>query len=334
MNVLGEGFPFEIISQIITRQKVQGLKTRTTKEAIALESNNAWCKLVSSTEEFVNNKNNSVKADSYILFNGVGKTGLTQGVATTNTIDSNTAYGIGGTEFGILPMPGIISAIVTHENRGSLRRAEVKIKAYNKEQFSIIDTLYMRLGYTILLEWGHSMYYIGDTLHTTTTTLDEEFLKGKISYLTFLSKIDKKRKKTQGNYDALLGRISNFDWVFNQDGTYDITVKISSFGNVIESLQINVSLPQILTETNNTVDEKQAAAIQIRAYASANAIGEFLNRGVPDADVEKFIEQKLEEQKQQQQEQQQQVKYMSEKSYFSQQNGYDNKIFIAEPNDR
>ena len=292
MNILGEGFPLEILSQIVTRQKLQGLKTRTIENSIKLQNNNAWCKLISSTNDL--NDSNKI-AKQYILFNGVGKTGLTQGVATTNTIDSNTAYGIGGTEFGILPMPGIISAIVTHENRGSLRRAEVKIKAYNKEQFSIIDTLYMRLGYTILLEWGHSMYYIGDTLHTTTTTLDEEFLKGKISYLTFLSKIDKKRKKTQGNYDALLGRISNFDWVFNQDGTYDITVKISSFGNVIESLQINVSLPQILTETNNTVDEKQAAAIQIRAYASTNAIGEFLNKGVPDADVQEAIRKKEEE---------------------------------------
>lgn len=295
MNVLGEGFPFEIISQIITRQKVQGLKTRTTKEAIALESNNAWCKLVSSTEEFINNKNNSVKADSYILFNGVGKTGLTQGVATTNTIDSNTAYGIGGTEFGILPMPGIISAIVTHENRGSLRRAEVKIKAYNREQFDIVNTLYMRLGYTILLEWGHSTYYIEDTLQNATTTLAEEFLKGGVSYLAFLSKIDKKRKKTQGNYDALLGRISNFDWIFNQDGTYDITVKIVSFGDIIESLKVNVSLPSVLTTVDDQVDNNQLAALIVRDYATTNAIGEFLNKGVPDADVQEAIRKKEEE---------------------------------------
>ena len=34
----------------------------------------------------------------------------------------------------------------------------INIKAYNTTQFNIIDLLYLRLGYTVLLEWGHSIY--------------------------------------------------------------------------------------------------------------------------------------------------------------------------------
>lgn len=289
MNILGEGFPLEILFQIYSRQKLHGLEKRTTSNLNKLTNNNVWCKLVSSTNDL---NNSNAQAEKYILFNGVGQSGLTQGVATLNTINPNTAYGIGGTELGLRPMPGIVSAVINHENRGSLRQAEVKIKAYNKEQFDIVSTLYMRLGYTILLEWGNSMYYLGSTPQTTTTTLDKEFLKGGTSYLSFLSKIDKKRKETHGNYDALLGRISNYNWDFNQDGSYDITIKISSFGNVIESLKINVSLPSSLTNVTGEVNEKQDAAMQIRAYATANSIGEFLNRGVPDEDILNLIEAK------------------------------------------
>jgi len=55
-------------------------------------------------------------------------------------------------------MPGIESVDVKALERGSIRRATVTLKAYNKEQFDIIDILYLRLGYTLLLEWGDSHY--------------------------------------------------------------------------------------------------------------------------------------------------------------------------------
>jgi hypothetical protein len=44
-------------------------------------------------------------------------------------------------------------------NRGSIKKATVKIKAYSRDQFDILDILYMRLGHTVLLEWGWSHYF-------------------------------------------------------------------------------------------------------------------------------------------------------------------------------
>ena len=46
------------------------------------------------------------------------------------------------------------------------------MKAYNKSQFDIIDALYLRLGYTVLLEWGNGMYLDnGGNLQTNYSTL-------------------------------------------------------------------------------------------------------------------------------------------------------------------
>ena len=55
-------------------------------------------------------------------------------------------------------MPGIVDANITCLNRGSLKKAIINIKAHNRSQLDIIDALYMRLGYTVLLEWGNSSY--------------------------------------------------------------------------------------------------------------------------------------------------------------------------------
>ena len=58
-----------------------------------------------------------------------------------------------------------------------------------------------------------------------------------------LSNITIERRKSGGNYDGFFGKITNFDWKFNTDGTYDITVFAISIGDVIESLTINRTLP-------------------------------------------------------------------------------------------
>lgn len=70
----------------------------------------------------------------------------------------NSAYGLGGREYGQQPMPGITDFSIKSLNRGSLKRAEVSIKANNKYQFELIETLYLRLGYSMMIEWGYSHY--------------------------------------------------------------------------------------------------------------------------------------------------------------------------------
>ena len=92
---------------------------------------------------------------------------------------------------------------------------------------------------------GNSSYfedngkYIKDNPHS----LADEFLLGRLNYDTIYTRIQEERIKSCGNYDALIGKVVNFSWTFTKDLTYEITLKIISMGDVIESLKTNALLP-------------------------------------------------------------------------------------------
>ena len=178
--------------------------------------------------------------------------------------NDNFSYGLGGTSFGITPPPGIISAKVNCKNRGSIREATVEIKAQNKFQFELIELLYLRLGYSMMLEWGWDKYQSSDSNNSLqqveNTIIDNQWFnwKGK-SFNSVLPAIEKYRELYEGNYDGFLGKVVNFDWTFNQDGSYDITLKLITVGDVIESLTVN--LPQNIVsigELKKEISEKYA----------------------------------------------------------------------------
>ena len=159
-------------------------------------------------------------------------------------INSNPAYGAGGTNFGFSPMPGITSVELRDLNRGSIKKATINLKVHNVSQFDIIDVLYLRLGYTVCLEWGYNKYINSETGNLEmigNTLIDKEFwLESNTPYPDFLDKIEEKREQYEGNYDGIIGVISNFSWEFQDDGTYDVKIEIISLGDVIESLKVNL----------------------------------------------------------------------------------------------
>ena len=261
MNIFGEGLPEEILKQIRHRQEVYGSgyqredgvgnSLRNEDQIVYLNSKTSWCKLVSGvnienidelnnpTIAALNIKDNEL-AKKFVLFNGTTDNDnprLREGISPFDSIlGGNNAYGIGGTEFGIRPMMGIQSANIKHENAGSLRRAEVKIKAFNRAQFEIVDILYLRVGFSVLLEWGHSMVIDNNGAIDTNPvglSLSSEFLNGESSYEDFLQLIYDQRLATGGNYDAMLAKVVNFQWSLNPDGSYDITLKLASIGDEI-----------------------------------------------------------------------------------------------------
>ena len=64
-----------------------------------------------------------------------------------------------GDNYGIVPMPGITDAnIRTKSAYGSLREAKINFKCHNQRQLEILELLYMRPGYPILLEWKSRTY--------------------------------------------------------------------------------------------------------------------------------------------------------------------------------
>ena len=78
-------------------------------------------------------------------------------------------------------MPGITSVqIDTQGALGSIRAATINFKVWDKDQLDIIDALYFKLGYTMLLEWGNTFYY---------KTGNSELLKGEDSQIDPFSSI-------------------------------------------------------------------------------------------------------------------------------------------------
>jgi hypothetical protein len=181
------------------------------------------------------------------------------GVSSTTDLWNNNSYGLGGTDFGLVPAPGLISAKIDCKERGSIREATVELKAYNLFQFELIELLYLRLGYTMLLEWGWNKYLDRDEkLKSMGNTLIEDLWFQDLptnNYRSVIKSISKYRKLYDSNYDGFLGKVVNFDWRFQPNGTYNITLKLITIGDVIESLKVN--LPSKLTtaaQLNNVIN--------------------------------------------------------------------------------
>jgi len=274
MNIVGEGFNKKITEQIKQRQKIYGSINRNNDELNYLNSRTGWCRLVSSVDVTVDGTtirnlgmSGTSLASQYVLFSGIQAGGYTRaGVAQSNSFHSPYAYGLGGTEFGLKPMPGIKSAKITTETRGSIKKATLQIQANNRFQFDVIDILYMRLGYSVLLEWGQSSYYnnSGTYIKDNTHSLANAFLTKKhkgedVTYETILSMIETERYDSCGNYDALFAKVVNFNWTYTKEGTYDITISLISMGDVIESLKANNLLNGLQSSAYQTQVAEQKA---------------------------------------------------------------------------
>jgi len=288
MNIVGEGFPNEIINQIDQRQKKIGSANRTNQELTWMNSKTGWVRLVSS----VNVTQAGIRdlpytgdelAKNFILFNGTTSTitGPRAGVWPGEGNFNNYAYGLGGTEFGLRPMPGISYAETKNENRGSLRTSTVKVTCYNRQQFDIIDLLYLRLGYSVLLEWGNSSFFYNNGTYEENNpfSLANDFLNGTLKYDSYPQTLQEKRLASNGNYDAVIGKVVNFNWSFNDDGSYDITIIIKSMGDIIESLKTNILLPgTVEVAVDPPVEEENPEPTPedvIKSFANAHEIGKW-----------------------------------------------------------
>ena len=222
---------------------------------------------IENTENFVGNQ----LAKQTVLFNtlstvnpstefdpktGVGQDGMYNfraGVSKQNTLwNSVSSYGLGGTDQGLVPAPGLIDFNVDSQNRGSIKKGTITLKCYNKFQFELIELLYLRLVYTMMIEWGWDKYKANDNTFKKVgnTLIEKEWFKdSSLTQLGMMKLIEEERSRYDGNYDGFFGKVSNFSWDFAPNGTYNINLKLISVGDVIESLKVN-TVAQQLTISN------------------------------------------------------------------------------------
>ena len=244
MSIFKDTFIPEIQGQLKAREN--SLKKRDVTSIKYLNSRNAWIKMSSSVN--VNNTNELAK--SYILQGGILKSngGLRSGVGGTDNaysnISPNTSLSLNERKHqrGLRPMPGINSIDIRSKSAyGSLREVVVKFQCWDIKQLEDLELLYMRPGYTVLVEWGWTPYLNNDgKLEYNIEPYSEMFTNGNTKDKIW-KELFNKSKITGGNYDAMFGYVKNYSWSAREDGGYDCSTTIISIGEILESLKINYS---------------------------------------------------------------------------------------------
>jgi len=218
--------------------------------------------------------------------------------ATGVDLGSNSAYGWKSTSgYGFVPPPGLVSADIKALNQGSLRDTTIQILCHSMEQFEIIEKLYLRLGYTMLLEWGWAMYFTNPGQHDiANSTLknsyhniatDDFFFNNASSYVNLYAQIETDRKNSSGNYDAVLGVVKNYSWNLERDGSYNITLSLVSVGSVIDSIKSNVSHNTNAASTTST--ENQTAIEYNKDKSTLNKILYYLTTKFDNANLNDVV---------------------------------------------
>ena len=169
---------------------------------------------------------------------------------------TNTAYGSKSIRsqattddgYGIVPMPGIVDMdIRTTSAYGSLRVAKVQFECHNRAQLEVLEMLYMRPGYPILLEWGWTPYIniersedrskVLRTYRETTFPFMDEFFDENSTIEDMNQIIIDNKESSGGNYDGFIGFCKNFEYKIKEDGGYSCTTEIIAMGECLDGLK-------------------------------------------------------------------------------------------------
>ena len=243
MSIFRETFEPFVKDELKRRQ--DGMLTRTPSFLHQLNSRSAWVRMTSGVN--VNGSNDLAK--KCVLQGGILNVNtVTEGKKVTDTFTLKSGLGgasnaysnttVGGTpnRLGIKPMPGITNVSIQSKGAyGSLQEATVSFICWDIKQLEEMELLYMRPGYTVLFEMGW----------------DYARAKGELPRYDILNKPDglvlndgfkqiyELIEKSDGNYNALLGYVKNYNWSARDDGGYDCTTSIISLGEILESLKCN-----------------------------------------------------------------------------------------------
>lgn len=322
-NVIGAPFSDDVLRQIAIRARRNSTLSRSGEDVLFLANKTAWARLTSSVNIVTLTENDRTSffsrlnlspgeyptpdslARNWILEAGTSiQNG--NGITIRQGIGANGAYGLGGTdELGYRPMPGLVSVQIETTGRlGSLRQATINFKVWNMNQLNIIEALYFRLGYSMLLEWGHTQYFSNKDSNNNDIPggifvsngiygIDNPFSSGRTKEI-IQQDIARKVRKTSGNYDGMLGIVSNFNWSFNQEGGYDCNIRLIGLGAIMDSLRINqaYTLPEgtikKFKENQSALERLAQSNLAAQTQAEAGGTEQFNLEPLPKNPAELF----------------------------------------------
>lgn len=331
-ETFGSSIPALAAKQLAIREEKYANNRKDISDLQVINGNTAWVKLRSSvnkvsdkdlanrasydpaaSDECLSNLS-STEAETFILTGGRDIVGRDQ---QTNSLEGGTVKGLNfdneynpasaynnNPALGMRPMPGITSLKVASKNTyGTLMMAEVAFTVWTLEDLERAELLFLRPGYTTLLEWGHTSYFDNDgnikQAGRAQTVKDDTFFTSKSSKL-IEAEIEKLRQEADGNYEGMFGFISNFSWSFRKDGGYECTIKVVSKGIILDSLSMGKTsdATEAAGESEKDTDERKSIFHFIfnRLERNTGDIHEFdgkewLSGGNADAkDIAKYLE--------------------------------------------
>ena len=224
--------------------------------------------------------------------------GIYNGCVVTNTLDTAKVYQTGATIVGYdldgkeiivdgeknrrVSVPIITKIdIDTDGGNNTLKTAKVDIKVFTLKQLEMFELFFLRPSMNVVLEYGwnsdirsnshlidsylfakkkHSDYikkYLEIFSHK-----EDAYRESKVKYLDTL-------EKTKGCYDFMAGKVTNFTYSPDVDGTYNINLEISA-GN-----ELQLWMPIKQANSTNT-NQNQSKNVAIDAYDT------FLNKLAAD----------------------------------------------------
>ena len=264
-SVIHTGLSEKTLNQIKKRSETLKNPTgRTTNDIIYLNSKTSWVKISSGVDIATDPEGenySSELAKNNVLAGGVLnskqqiRSGIFKGEDDAYTLDS-----VGSGYRAIPGLTGFQSEILG--TYGTYQRVAIDFQVNNIDQLSTLEQIYLRPGMNLLVEWGHSIYKknngnlvttietVSDFFDNVTSEEDQQNLKKRV-----YDQIDYFKKKSDGNYDALLGRITNFNYKFNVDGTYGCQVVVLAHGALLESVRLLVSSTTSEDTTSSTANQ-------------------------------------------------------------------------------
>tara|TARA_R110002167_G_scaffold2114_2_gene10643 strand:+ start:1072 stop:4665 length:3594 start_codon:yes stop_codon:yes gene_type:complete len=238
------GFGFDLLENGIRSKKAFHAYTTEKQCVIRMASGVDIRKKNNLLEEDEKYHIGSILAKNWVLEGGNKTYKGFDSVYNSKRYRSNSQDG-----FGMVPPPGIIDAIIdTKSEDGSLREATINFVCNNKRQLEILETLYMRPGYPILLEWGWNPYISfneeGDPINDFSVNENDfsvlgEFFDSESSINSLNDQISLYKENSEGNYDGFIGYVKNFSFKVREDGGYDCVTSVIAHGEILESLKAN-----------------------------------------------------------------------------------------------
>lgn len=266
MSIFKQSFPKWVREQLEVRQDLQATGTNgNSKSQAALTWNqNKQCVIrATSLVDYKSNVNlelsNGTTQEEFEKLKGsqLSKRFILQGGILDNGKIRNKPFGQAGSAYGDptigsngenidgygqVPMPGITQLdIKTKSAYGSLRQAKLSFVVHNLRQLEVMEMLYMRPGYPVVVEWGWSPFIDNNgEIQTITPQLSNylDLFKNEIKQEDLYSSIVKLKRDSEGNCDAFMGFVTNFGFQARADGGFDCYSEIISMGEAIDSLKM------------------------------------------------------------------------------------------------